>query len=166
MVSVTGIVCQIVTGRQSSTDGDVYLGLGGREFAINSEADDFSPGSLQEFVLGAAPLGTVAPPQARVLDSDLNDPRKQLPLETDRFESLPRYLRFEPEGPLDNWNIAWAAILVYTKQRQFFVGYRLPKEFSNIWLGRDFGKALHFMDLVRPGSEQSVLDRGREIAGT
>jgi hypothetical protein len=77
MASVSGILCQIVTGNvdAAGTDGRVYLGLGGREFRLDSTADDFEKGSWREYILGAVPADLdLPPPRAPVRNADRNDP--------------------------------------------------------------------------------------------
>jgi hypothetical protein len=43
MARISGIVCPVITANMAGagTDGRVYLGLGGREFRLDSSADDF-----------------------------------------------------------------------------------------------------------------------------
>ena len=47
MAAITGILAQIITGDidNAGTDGRVYLGLGGREFRMDSKEDDYERGS-------------------------------------------------------------------------------------------------------------------------
>ena len=69
MAQVTGILCQVITGKQSGagTDGRIFLGLGGREFRLDSSRDDYERGSWREYICGQAPLEpTLPPPQIRV----------------------------------------------------------------------------------------------------
>jgi len=46
MAQITGCLCQIITGKMSGagTDGSVFLGLCGREFRLDSTADDYERG--------------------------------------------------------------------------------------------------------------------------
>src|SRR3954451_15060131 len=98
MPQVTGILCQVITGNVDGggTDGRVYLGLGGREFRLDSGANDFGRGSWREFVMGLGPVQPEPPStQVRVLNSEQNDPRVGLPI---RRLDTPVYIRFEPVG--------------------------------------------------------------------
>lgn len=144
MTKVTGILCQIITGDVdgAGTDGRVYLGIGGREFRLDSREDDYERGSWREYVLGTGPLEpNPSPPQFRVRNWDNNDPTLRLQVDTDNLRRTPVYIRFEPQGALDNWNLFFVATLVYAGQ--FFVGYAPPEDFSDLWLGQAMGKVLY-----------------------
>lgn len=58
MAQVTGILCQVITGNVdgAGTDGRVYLGLGAREFRMDSSADDYERGSWREYLIGHPPV--------------------------------------------------------------------------------------------------------------
>jgi hypothetical protein len=164
MAKVTGILCQIITGDVdgAGTDGSVYLGLGGREFRLDSERDDYERGFWREYILGAGPLEPdLPPPQIRVQNAARNDPRVGLTLDTIHLSRTPVYIRFEPEGSGDNWNLAFAAALVYSGQ--FVVGYTPPPEFDHLWLGQAMGKVLYLTEEWRRGA-QALLDVGRQLA--
>jgi hypothetical protein len=55
MAQIESIQISINTGDESGggTDGSIYLGVCGREFHLDTSADDFERGSGQEYVLGA-----------------------------------------------------------------------------------------------------------------
>jgi hypothetical protein len=71
------------------------------------------------------------------------------------------YIRFEPAGASPNWNLSFAAALVYADQ--FFVGYTPPIAFDNLWLGDPLGNVLYLTD-EHWSSDRTVLDVGRQIA--
>jgi hypothetical protein len=165
MANITGILCQVLTGNVSGagTDGNVYLGVAGREFRLDSSKDDFERKSWREYIMGAGPLEPNLPaPQIRVTNPDKNDPRKGFPLDTDNLNRAPVYIRFEPENSDDNWNLKFAAALVYADGK-FFAGYLVPQVFDNLWLGTGSGKVVYLIDQFRE-VEQKVLDRGRKLA--
>ncbi len=171
MAQISGLLCQIVTGRLAGagTDGSVYLGLGGREFHLDSTDDDYEQGSLREYILGAPPIPFVSPPQIRVQNKDKNDPRKGFPLDTIDVDRTPVYIRFEPEDEDDNWNLRFAALLVYTNQ--FAIAYMTPQRFDNLWLGHGSGKILYLTFEWRTDGPAglnadalSVLKVGRKLA--
>src|SRR5262245_46546824 len=165
MAKITGILCQVVTGNFSGagTDGSVYLGLGGREFRMDSSADDYERGSLREYVMGAGPVEpNLPPPQVRVLNREMNDPRVGFPLDTINLARSPVYIRFEPEGSSDNWNLSFAAALVFTAQG-FAAAFTPPVDFDNLWMGQAMGKVLYLTEEFQNGV-QAVLDRGRQLA--
>jgi hypothetical protein len=84
----------------ASTDGDVYLGVAGREFHLDTKENDFQAGSSRKYVLGDG---------GNVLNAATNDPRKQFLL-TENVDSFPVYLRFNPESRSDNWNLERAVV--------------------------------------------------------
>jgi len=164
MSRISGILCQIITGNVdgAGTDGRVYLGLGGREFRLDSTADDYEKHSWREYILGAAPNEPhLAPTQIRVKNADRNDPRQGLPLDSDDLNRTPAYLRFEPQGASDDWDLAFAAVLVYGEQ--FITAYTLPADFHNLWLGQATGKVVYLTTEWRLG-DQALLDVGRQVA--
>src|SRR5262245_55939180 len=52
MAAITRIDVRLKTGDLSGTDGDVYIRIGGREFYIDSENDDFERNSDRTYTLG------------------------------------------------------------------------------------------------------------------
>jgi hypothetical protein len=164
MARISGIVCQIVTGNVdgAGTDGRVYLGIGGREFRLDSTADDYEKHSWREYVLGAAPTEPApAAPRTSVKNPERNDPRQGLVLDSEHLGRTPTYLRFEPQTAGDDWDLAFAAALVYGEK--FLTAYALPADFHNLWLGQATGKIVHLTQEWRQG-EQALLDLGRQVA--
>jgi hypothetical protein len=165
LAKITGILCQVITGNRSNagTDGSVYLGLGGREFRLDSSADDYERGSWREYVLGQGPIEpNLPPPQVRVLHRDENDPRLRLPLDTDHLNRTPVYIRFEPNTADDTWNLAFATALVYVQQ-QFLVAFLPPSGFEHLWLGKTTGKILYLTDQIRY-SDQPIFTMARDLS--
>ena len=164
MATVTGITCQIITGDVdgAGTDGRVYLGIGGREFRLDSREDDYERGSWREYVLGGAPPErSLSAPQFRVLNWDNNSPTLRFLLDTDYVRRAPVYIRFEPEHAIDNWNLHFAAALVYAGS--FSIGYSPPDSFHNLWLGPTTGKILYLFE--EWSDEQRLLELCRRAAG-
>jgi len=93
MAAITRIDVRIKTGRGSSftgTDGDAYIRIGGREFFVDSEADDFEPGSDRTYTFGEG---------ANVRGAARNDPRSPYQLLTENLGRFPINIRFVPEPP-------------------------------------------------------------------
>jgi hypothetical protein len=170
MAKVTGIICQILTSNieDAGTDGTVYLGLGGREFHLDSKENDFQRGSAREYFLGAPPFGGPSdegPIQQRpVLDEEKNDPRKGFPLDTGNLARTPVYIRFEPEDfrTNDHWNLHFAAALVY--DTKFVIGYTPPGGFKNLWLGHKTGKILYLTEEHRDVGDAKLRALVRKLA--
>jgi hypothetical protein len=157
----------MITGNveDAGTDGTIYLGLGGREFHLDSTADDFQRGSYREYILGAPPIGpsTPPPPRVNVLDGDKNDPRKGYPLDTNNLSRSPVYIRFEPEpSNPDHWNLNFAAVLVY--DTKFVIGYTPQGGFDNLWLGHKSGKILYLTDEHTTGGDVKLLATVQKLA--
>jgi hypothetical protein len=97
MAQIESIQVHIETGDESGagTDGSIYVGVGGREFHLDTSADDFERGSSHDYVLGEG---------SDVVNPAVNDPRKQF-VQTEEVESFPIYVRFEPNNSGDNWNL-------------------------------------------------------------
>src|SRR3954451_16415621 len=161
MPQVTGILCQVITGNVdgAGTDGRVYLGLGGREFRLDSGANDFERGSWREYVMGLGPAEPeLQPPQVRVLNSQQNDPRVGMPIK--RLDT-PVYIRFEPAGGSADWNLAFVAVLVYSPQIE--VAYAPPTNFDSLWLGDKYGKLLYLPEYFGKGR---IHEAGQELLAT
>jgi hypothetical protein len=163
MAKVTGISCQIITGNVdgAGTDGRVYLGIGGREFRLDSREDDYERGSWREYVMGSAPLDReLSAPQCAVRNWEDNNPTLRFPLDTDLLRRAPVYIRFEPQHAIDNWNLLFAAAFVYSDQ--FVVGYSPPSDLHNLWLGQAMGTVLHLLD--EWSDEQMLVERCRRAS--
>jgi hypothetical protein len=165
MARITGLLCMIITGdiANAGTDGVVFLGIGGREFRIDSNADDNERGDWREYVMGRGPVEPLPPTQVRVRNGEYNDPRVGFPLDTGRLGRSPVYLRFEPEGPSPNWNLRYAAALVYVSESQFELAYTVPDEFDNLWLGKDMGKILYLTNEFRD-RPQAIFERAKVLS--
>lgn len=161
MSAITGILVQLITGNVDSagTDGRVYLGLGGREFRLDSKADDFERGSWREYVLGRGPKEPQLPsPQVRVEWPDFNDPRVGYALDTVDLPKSPVYLRFEPEGDSPNWNLSSVFALVYIGESQFYMYFTTPRTFDNLWMGDPMGKIVYLTEAWRPERRRELPD--------
>jgi PLAT/LH2 domain len=90
----------------AGTDGDVYVGIGGREFCIDSEENDFERKSVRVYGL-AFPEN---PQQTRVLNSNDNDPSQPYGLNIGNIEAHPVYIRFEPKDRNDNWILEYVLV--------------------------------------------------------
>jgi hypothetical protein len=145
MARISGILCEMITSDFSGagTDGNIYLGICGREFHLDSTRDDFERGSFRDYILGDPPidLGNPPPDHVHVRDADKNDPRSGCPLDTDSLDITPVYIRFEPQNSGDNWNMNFAAVLVFTDF--FFIGYSPQAGFDNLWMGNASGKIIY-----------------------
>ncbi len=172
MTQIRAILCLIQTGDRDAagTDGRVFLGIGAREFRINSDKDDFERGKTREFILGEVPPGsdiTFAADHRPVLNSNLNDPRKGFSLDTEYLFNGPVFIRFEPQllDSGDRWNLENAEVRVVTDSG-VCARFRLRKEeeeednlFRGLWLGNEMGKIIRFFRGAKLFNECIPTDR-------
>jgi len=137
MPQIDTIGLNLKTGNLSGagTDGDVYLGVCGREFSIDTTRDDFERGSARTYVLGDG---------SNVNNAAVNDPREQR-LFVENVDNFPVYIRFQPQGRSDNWQLQRATLS--------FNGDTFPQwdtlsfvdndPASGIWLGTRSGLFVH-----------------------
>ena len=135
MAQIESIHVNIETGDESGagTDGSIYVGVCGREFHLDTSADDFEHGSSHEYVLGAG---------SDIVNPAVNDPRKQS-LQTEDVESFPIYVRFEPNNSGDNWNLARAEMSLNNDFFPRWVTETFISEAEGIWLGQRSGNVVH-----------------------
>jgi hypothetical protein len=164
MAAISGIlfIVQISNISGAGTDGDIYLGIGGREFYVDSDKDDYEQNSYREYLLGDPPIPANPNVQVHVHNADNNDPRVDFPLDTDDLGRTPVYFRFEPKDGGDNVNLRFVAALVYTDQ--FFIAYYTPERLDNLWLGRRSGKILYLTAEVRGQQGLTLFEARRELA--
>jgi hypothetical protein len=102
LTQITSIQFQLITANQSGagTDGDVYLGICGREFYVDSSANDFERGSSRLYVFGTG---------ANNINPGDNDPRDHN-LQIENVDTFPVYIRFQPQSRTDNWIVQRAEV--------------------------------------------------------
>jgi hypothetical protein len=131
---------------------------------MDSTADDYERGSFREYIMGLGPVEpNLPPPQIRVRNGAENDPRRGLPIDTANLSKSPVYIRFEPAGSGPNWNLKFAAALVFAPQ--FVVAFLPPPDLDNLWLGDPYGKILFLTETISTG-DAGVAEIGRKLAAT
>jgi hypothetical protein len=85
---ITTFSVRITTGKAggAGTDGNVYIGMCGREFRIDSAIDDFERNTDNTYIFGAG---------SNVNNSFTNDPRSLYPVSVEDIEPFPAYIRFD-----------------------------------------------------------------------
>jgi hypothetical protein len=142
---ISKIELKLWTGLEegSGTDGRVYLGIAGREYAIKSQ------GSFRDFQPRADAVTYIFGDGANIDRPQDNDPRR--PWQTDASDTTrcPMYIRFAPNGSGDSWNLQRADVTVWFKGTDpGAVGQQI--EFSrlasgpHLWLGEQQGQFLYF----------------------
>lgn len=120
------------TGKNSGTSDNVFLGLGGREFGLKTEATNFQSGQKDVFILGN---------ESNILKSAINDPGKPQ-LTTDDLLAFPVYIRKAGtlQGEDDN---AWKVERVDVHGTYFALSYfQRLKGPDDIWLSNESGLVL------------------------
>jgi hypothetical protein len=135
MTRIRSIHVHVNTGNLSGagTDGDVYLGIAGREFYVDSTADDFERGSARTYIFGEG---------ANVINPPPNDPREHV-LHIESVDRFPVYLRFQPRSRSDNWHIQRAQVSFNDAFFPRWDSAAIVPIRSGIWLGVRSGLVLH-----------------------
>ncbi|MGW8378322.1 PLAT/LH2 domain-containing protein [Streptomyces sp. ODS28] len=118
----------------ASTDGNVSIGICGREFRLDTSGDDFRQGQAQTFVLGDG-SNNLNPPG--------NDPRKPQ-LDTGELAAFPVYVHFSPVDAKDNWCLEDISITVNPGAQE--IKYGNPQILGGdkyLWLALDGGQTLY-----------------------
>ena len=90
----------------AGTDGEVYVGICGREFHIDSDRDDFERGSERTYASGL----TAVPGEVNVNNPTLNNPKAFPPLLSEDISLYPVYVRFEPKSNNDHWALQYISL--------------------------------------------------------
>jgi hypothetical protein len=135
MAAINQIDLQVKTGNRTGggTDGLVYFGIGGREFRIDQpNVNDLEPNMNQIFTFSAT--GNNA-------NQSLNNPAAQYVMRTEDLSKFPKYVRFEPHGNDDNWNIETLKVVVNPGANQ--IEFNALNGSNHIWLGARNGKIVY-----------------------
>jgi hypothetical protein len=169
MVDIETMYLRLVTVKDvvdsGSTDGDVFLGIGGREFSIDSEKDDFENGQDRWYILGkipsTLPVGVDIVP---VRHSNQNDPRYGYKLKTENLYKYPVYIRFEPQNEDDNWGLEDVTVYVNPAGRPPFFTYHAleAQDEGGLYLGTDYTKYC-YLHRTQPPVPASLPDGTRGL---
>lgn len=118
----------------------MFLGIGGREFKINTCINDFGQNLSQDIVMGDI---NVNPPALPVIHPGGNDPRTGYVIDSSDISQSPIYIRFEPKSNEDSWHID--SLFVQAIGTEGYILSATPGTgFDNLWLGNKFGKIIYF----------------------
>ena len=137
MATINKIKVEIVTSNinNAGTNGDVFIAIAGREFKLDSTANDFEQNSRRTYILGkraAEEIGT------SVNNPELNDPHTPFVLDTADLNRFPTWIRFEPLGSSPDWNLDFVRATVNPGPGE--VTYHILDGKANLWLGQNSGK--------------------------
>jgi len=146
LTHVGKIIVRLITGdiEDASTNGRVYLGLGGREFRLDKPGNQFQRANVDNFIIGDG-SNIENPDNVNTLPAlgNNNSPR----VEFEDLANYPTYIRFEPRNKNDNWNIEDVNVEVIqyndsplgsTVNKKTFVDLE-----GNVWLGVRSGLFLY-----------------------
>lgn len=118
----------------AGTEGEVFLGLGGREFRLYiDEQEDFEAGDEVTYELGEG---------ANIENRERNDPRMGMPISIDDVLTHPVYIRLVSHKASDDWNIANVRARIVAEEETLRYG-ALEGSQDNIWLGPQSGSWLY-----------------------
>ena len=129
------------SGNPPSTDGDVFIGLCGREFYIDTTSNDFQSGSDKTYILGQG---------HNIRFDSYNDPRSHYPIHTEDIDLTPAYLRFGPDGREDEWLLE--GVTVNVNNGEVILQALEDPANDNLWLGTRCGLYVYLWTLPTPGA--------------
>jgi hypothetical protein len=145
MAHVGQIKAIIHTGdiTNAPTNGRVYLGIGGREFRLNKQGDQFKRNAIDTFVIGDG--GNIDNPRNAndlpfVGAGTVNAPA----IEYTDLGEYPKYIRLEPKEEDDDWNVESVNVeaRLYIANTATGTSSVFTDLGGNVWLGNPFGKML------------------------
>jgi hypothetical protein len=121
----------------------VYLGLGGREFYVDSPAEDFERGKAKTYIFGQG---------ANVNHPANNNPNGPFRIDHSTVTKYPTYIRFE-QGDGGEWLLERATVTVHfhvpgSNPQTAEIGDALEGGGSQLWLGSQSGKILYLRTVV------------------
>ena len=128
------VQCWTKSGNDSGTDDHVYLGLGGREFCLDTSANDFESGSNQIFILGDG---------SNLNDASKNDPRNPK-LNTADLSTFPEYIRksgAQKSKDDDGWYVERVNVTVNPGSSE--IKYSRLAGRDALWLSNESGRMLY-----------------------
>ncbi|WP_445504398.1 hypothetical protein [Microvirga sp. G4-2] len=137
MADITQIQLRLVTasasGRPGGSEGDIFLGIAGREFAVGDGRGQLRHEDDGTYMFGEG---------ASVPDAEFNDPRSPQ-LDTLNVYKFPTYIRFEPRTPDDNWLLSLVEVIVRSPEADEICIEIGPVGAGQFWLGQTRGKIVH-----------------------
>jgi hypothetical protein len=137
----------------AGTDGDVYVGAAGREFHLDTGANDFERGTHFVYRFGTFPT---------VINTEANDPQRQRLL-LESIDSLPLYIRFAPSQRDDRWKLERAVVAFNSEETPLWDSdVNAP---DGIWLDMRAGLVLHLprVPAIRPVLPGRQIDLHAEL---
>ena len=149
MALISRLSVRIVTAdlHNAGTDGNVYLGICGRE---DSDEDDFERGSDRTYAVTSF---NPNPGETRIKKPADNNPLSPYQLNTDRLDKFPVYIRFDPKDGGDQWIVEDVIVTVPSNGSTItYLGQP-----GNLKLGTSCGKWMYLRK-----SAQSTRQSGKQ----
>jgi hypothetical protein len=156
MVNVKTIFVRFKTRdeKYAGTDGNVYVGIGGREFRIDSDRDDFERGDDRTYILGEDPI--TLPENPENISGFATDPESPYILKTENLILFPVYVRLESA---ETWQSAWHLDYVEIRvnpDTDNITYSALDADNEWLFLGGGFGRTLYLIPkppIIRVGKD-------------
>ena len=131
---VKQIRVEITTGedRGAGTDGNIYLGICGREFRCDTTADDFEKGSTRTYIFGT--LSTTYPTVFPNITSETYNHTSRPQLLVDEADLFPAYIRLSQGS--SRWLLAGVKVYIDDEVEPHFVD---AMGNNPLWMGDDCG---------------------------
>src|ERR1051326_6431021 len=145
MANVKTIYVRVVTKdiENAGTDGDIYVGIGGTVFHLDSKGDynDFERGDDRTYILGELP--SMPPDNSTAIQNPTaNDPQQPYALKTENLNDYPVYIRLD-EARFDSyWALDFVEIRVNPDDDNI-VFNALEDEKEYLWFGWNWGFTLY-----------------------
>ena len=156
MANITQIQLRLVTAPGPKTgepDGDVFLGIAGREFFVGANLDDVERRHDRTYIFGEG---------ASVLEPEFNNPRNPQ-LDTLNVYKFLTYIRFEPRSRHDNWLLSFAEVIVRSPEADEICIEIGPVGSGLFWLGQTCGKIVYLWPPEPLAKHLVRIDQGQEI---
>ena len=165
MAMITKIKVKLYTldYRGAGSDSLVYLGIGGREFRIESKGvDEYERATIRTYVLRTPAERDWVPDneglelgERPVRYPTHNDPSKDYPLNSDLLDLYPVYLRYQPRivggiEDIDTWILGESEIQILAEGDQIVRTYKGLPERNGLWLGLKYGLYYYYAS-PKPG---------------
>jgi hypothetical protein len=135
MARVTRIDILVATGHltHGGTNGRVYAGVGGCEFVLDSVGNDFQANTNLLYVIG----------DGSNLKHEVD--LEFLLMDTADVLAYPVYIRFEPNGALDKWELNMNQVRVSVNPSEENLRFTPPFSEPTLVLSSDSGKYLYLL---------------------
>jgi hypothetical protein len=129
MASLSKIQATFVTSKatDAGTDGNIYLGICGREFFCDTTKEDFERSQKRTYQFGSG---------ANVTDPTMNDPRDPQ-LQVEDADLFPFYVRFD-QGRASHWKLASVEVVLNDGAAVFS-----NNSIAELWMGLRAGAFCH-----------------------